>query len=128
GVPEATVAGHTGAFIAGTLGGREVIGLSGRLHLYEGHGVEMATLPVLVMRALGAPLLLLSNAAGGISAGLRPGDLMVIADHLDFQRRRPPDAAGSAPSGPTIYDVELRGRLLESASANGARACEGVYA
>lgn len=131
GIPEATVAGHTGAFISGKLGGREVLALSGRLHLYEGHDADAATLPVRVLRALDAQVLLLSNAAGGIGDGLGPGDLMVIADHLDFQRR--PAARGSAgavarSSGPPAYDAGLRALLLESATANGVHAREGVYA
>jgi len=129
GLPEATVAGHRGAFIAGMLGGREVVALSGRIHLYEGHSAAVATLPIRIMQALGAPILLLSNAAGGIRRSLGLGELMVIADHLDFQWRKGVALSAKRLQGSAVvYDADLRRRLLASAVATGARASEGVYA
>ena len=77
GFPEVTVAGHEGAVIVGSLGGREIVALSGRFHMYEGHPAALAAFPVRVFHALGAHDLFVSNAAGGISpqaGGRRPDD------------------------------------------------------
>ena len=89
GFPAATVAGHDGALIAGTLGGREVVALSGRFHMYEGHSAALAAFPVRVFHALGARELFVSNAAGGISPRLAVGDLMAITDHLNLTGSNP---------------------------------------
>ena len=89
GFPEATVAGHEGAVIVGSLGGREIVALSGRFHMYEGHSAALAAFPVRVFHALGAQELFVSNAAGGISSKLAVGDLMVISDHLNLMGANP---------------------------------------
>jgi purine-nucleoside phosphorylase len=89
GFPEATVAGHEGAVIVGSLGGREVVALSGRFHMYEGHPAALAGFPVRVFHALGAQELFVSNAAGGISSRLAVGDLMMISDHLNLMGTNP---------------------------------------
>ena len=78
-----TVAGHAGQLIRGRLAGRPVLAFAGRFHLYEGHSPEAAGLLPRVAHALGARLLLLSNAAGGVRRSLQPGDLMVISDHVN---------------------------------------------
>ena len=84
GFPVSTAIGHKGNFIAGTLGGKPVIAMQGRIHYYEGYGMEKVVLPIRVMIALGIKYLFVSNAAGGVSFGLHVGDLMVIRDHINL--------------------------------------------
>jgi purine-nucleoside phosphorylase len=79
------VVGHKGQLIAGTLGGREVIALAGRFHMYEGHAPTVSAFPVRVVHALGAKTLFVSNASGGIRRTFSAGDLMVIEDHINLQ-------------------------------------------
>lgn len=89
GFPPPTVVGHSGAVIAGTLGGRRVVALSGRFHMYEGHGAELAGFPVRVLHELGAKNLIVTNAAGGLRKTFRPGDVMLIRDHINLTFRNP---------------------------------------
>lgn len=132
GFPAATVVGHAGQLIVGTLGGRPIAALAGRLHLYEGHSANLAGFPVRLLHALGAPVYLASNAAGGIRRTFRPGDLMLIADHLNLMYRNPltgqvepgderfPDM--SAPYDPALMEL-IRG----AARSLGVPLQEGVY-
>ena len=133
GFPTATVVGHSGALVAGSLGGRDVIALAGRFHMYEGHDAPLAAFPVRVMRALGASVLLVSNAAGGIRHTFRPGDLMLIADHLNLMGRNPllgPVHPGDErfPDMSSPYDTVLRGLIQQAAVATGVALTSGVYA
>src|SRR5262245_6102299 len=84
-----TVAGHKGQIVAGTLAGRPVLVFTGRLHYYEGHLWERVVRPVEVAAELGARVLVLTNASGGIAEGLEPGSLMALTDHLEWNRPRP---------------------------------------
>ena len=93
GFPQATVHGHAGVLIAGTLAGRPVLAMAGRFHLYEGHAPRLAGYPVRVLHALGARTLFVSNAAGGINRNFAAGDLMVIADHINLMFRNPLEGA-----------------------------------
>ena len=132
GFPTATVAGHAGAMLSGRLGGREVLALAGRFHMYEGHDAALAAFPVRVMHALGAPVLFVSNAAGGINRSFRCGDLMVIRDHLNLMFRNPlvgPLVPGDTrfPDMSEPYDSALVALLHESAREAGIRLVEGVY-
>lgn len=127
-----TVPGHAGRLIAGTLGGRPVLALAGRFHVYEGHSAAMAAFPVRVLHALGARTLLVSNAAGGIRRALRPGDLMIIRDHINLTWANPltgPVVPGDErfPDMSDPYDPSLRELLAESAGAVGVPVTEGVY-
>lgn len=79
-----TVAGHAGRLICGTLEGVPLLMMQGRLHYYEGHSPAQATFPVRVARALGAEILIVTNAAGGLNPEYRPGDLMLISDHINM--------------------------------------------
>lgn len=79
-----TVAGHRGTLHCGRLDGVPVLMMQGRLHFYEGHSLADTTFPVRVARALGAGTLIVTNAAGGLNPDYRPGDLMLIGDHLNF--------------------------------------------
>lgn len=133
GFAEPGVPGHEGALIHGTLGGREVLALAGRFHMYEGHPAEQSAFPVRVVHALGARTLLLSNAAGGIRRTFVPGQLMVIADHLNLMFRNPLLGAVQPgdlrfPDMSEPYDRALRARFHAVARALGIRLEEGVYA
>jgi len=133
GFPEATVVGHEGAVIVGTLGGREIVALSGRFHVYEGHPAALAAFPVRVFHALGARELFVSNAAGGISPKLAVGDLMLIADHLNLMGTNPLVGALQPgdirfPDMTDAYDPGFRRLLRNAAEQFGITLREGVYA
>ena len=133
GFPNTTIAGHEGAVIVGSLGGREVVALSGRFHMYEGHPAALAAFPVRVFHALGALELFVSNAAGGISPKLAVGDLMMISDHLNLMGANP--LVGEAQEGETrfpdmtdAYNPGLRWLLRTTAEKLGITLREGIYA
>ena len=132
GFPSATIVGHAGKLIAGTLGGRPVVALAGRFHMYEGHDAALAGFPVRVLHALGARTLFVSNAAGGIRRTFQPGDLMLIRDHLNLMFRSPLVGAlepGDVrfPDMSAPYDESLAQQLRQHASALGFALQEGVY-
>lgn len=133
GFAPATVTGHAGALMAGTLAGREVLLLAGRYHLYEGHDAALAAFPARVLHALGARTLVVSNAAGGIRRTFRAGDLMLIRDHLNLTFRNPligPAQPGELrfPDMSAPYDAELLDALRVAALEAGVPVAEGVYA
>ncbi|HEX9309747.1 MAG TPA: purine-nucleoside phosphorylase [Gemmatimonadaceae bacterium] len=133
GFPPPTVAGHEGAVFTGTLGGRNVVALSGRFHLYEGHSSALAAFPVRVFHALGARELFVSNAAGGISQKLAVGDLMIISDHLNLMATNPlvggqQEGELRFPDMTDAYDPLFRRVLRNAAEKLGIRLREGVYA
>jgi purine-nucleoside phosphorylase len=127
------VEGHKGELIGGKLGGRPVLLLAGRFHMYEGHDARTAAFPVRVVHALGARTLFLSNAAGGVRRTFRPGDLMIIADHLNLMFRNPLIGANE-PGEPRFPDMSAPwsprlSALLEAAGAEQGLALQrGVYA
>jgi purine-nucleoside phosphorylase len=132
-LPEPTVIGHAGALVSGQLAGRQVVALSGRVHMYEGHPPALAGFPVRILRALGADTLFTSNAAGGIRPDLEPGDLMIINDHLNLTFQNP--LTGPVQEGDTRfpdmsepYDAILRSLLQASGKKVGVALKEGVYA
>lgn len=87
--PVCTAPGHQGRMIFGRLAGRPVIVLEGRFHLYEGFSPETISFPIRLLRALGTKMVMISNAAGGLNPHFRAGDLMVIADHINFTGQNP---------------------------------------
>src|SRR5262245_12134543 len=89
-----TVAGHKGQVVAGTLAGRPVLAFTGRLHFYEGHPWERVVRPVELAADLGARVLVLTNASGGIAESLAPGSLMALIDHIEWNRPRAWDSPG----------------------------------
>jgi purine-nucleoside phosphorylase len=132
GFPASTVAGHAGALLAGRLGGREVLLLAGRFHMYEGHPAALAGFPVRVVHALGARTLFVSNAAGGVRRTFQCGDLMLIRDHVNFLWRSPlagPLQPGDVrfPDMSDPYDPALLALLRAVAAEQGIPVQEGVY-
>ena len=128
-----SVPGHQGRFVAGRIEGVEVLLQAGRFHLYEGHSPEVVAGPVRLGRALGAEILLLTNAAGGIASGLQPGSLVLIRDHLNLQFQSPltgPVWPGEErfPDMTRAWDPALRRMALEVAESQGMPLREGVYA
>lgn len=127
------LAGHAGALVAGRLEGVEVAAMQGRFHLYEGWEPEDVALPVRALAAMGAGTLLVTNAAGGIRPGLRPGDLMLIADHVNFMWRNPLIGAvvpgeERFPDMSDPYDAGFR-RIAETTALElGIPLVQGVYA
>lgn len=133
GFPPATVAGHAGKLIVGSLRGVPVLALAGRFHLYEGHDAPLAGYPVRVVHALGARTLIVSNAAGGINRRFKPGDLMLIRDHINLMFRNPlvgPVETGDLrfPDMSSPYDPELAEIARDAARDQGIELREGVYA
>jgi len=84
GFPVSTAIGHKGNFIVGTLGGKTVVAMQGRIHYYEGYPISQVVLPIRVMKAVGIDYLFVSNAAGGTNLGFHVGDLMIIRDHINL--------------------------------------------
>ena len=133
GFSAAAVAGHAGRLVSGSLAGRRILVLAGRIHAYEGHLLAAVAFPVRVLRALGAGTLFVSNAAGGIRRDLKPGDLMVIEDHLNLMFASPltgPAQEGDErfPDMSLAYDEHLRQLLIDSESELGIPVRSGVYA
>jgi len=132
GWPLPSVEGHAGEAVLGTLGGVPAIGLKGRVHLYEGGDVRRTAFYVRVLSGLDVPILFLSNAAGAIREGMRPGELMLVTDHINLTGRSPliGPVFGDEPRFRDMteaYDRELRRIVAETAIRLGVRLHEGVY-
>jgi len=133
GFPQATVVGHAGRYAAGKLAGVPVLLQCGRFHLYEGGGGEAVAAPVRVARALGARVIVFTNAAGGVRRTLAPGDVVLIDDHMNWTFRSPlfgPVQPGEIrfPDMSEPYDAELRALARAAALEVGERLEEGTYA
>jgi purine-nucleoside phosphorylase len=132
--PASTVKGHCGELILGTLGGRPVVAMAGRFHYYEGYSMKEVTFPVRVMKALGAGVLMVSNAAGGMNSSFRVGDMMILRDHINLMPEHPLRGANDERLGVRFPDMsepycpEMIGRAMEVAGAAGMRVHTGVYA
>lgn len=130
GLPDTTVPGHAGRFVAGLLNGVDVLLQQGRLHLYEGVPVDAVVAAVRAAAGLGVRGLVVTNAAGGVNPSFVPGDLMVITDHLNLSGHNP--LTGLRP--PRFVDLldaytpVLRDALLEVAARQGVNVRTGVYA
>jgi xanthosine phosphorylase len=133
GFPVGSVAGHAGQLVVGELEGVPVAVLQGRAHLYEGVDPAAIAVPVRTVRALGAELILLTNAAGSLRREVGPGRLMAITDHINMTGRNPltgpnDDALGERFVGMgRAYDPELLDRLRAAAGKAGVELAEGVY-
>ena len=133
GMPLSTVESHAGRLLCGTLAGRRVIAMQGRFHRYEGYTLSEVVFPVRLLRALGARTLLVSNACGGMHPLWAPGDLMLIADHINLLGDNPlvgPNDDALGPRFPDMsepYDGALRALARDVALRKGATLREGVY-
>ena len=131
--PISTLEFHSGKLIFGTLNGKKVVAMQGRLHYYEGYSMQQITLPIRVMKAMGIQWLFVSNAAGSLNPDFKKGDLMVINDHINLQPESPLRGRNDADMGPRFpdmsapYSKELIGRALEIAKANDIICHQGVY-
>lgn len=132
GWPPVGVVGHSGVLVAGELEGVPAVGLRGRAHLYEGHPAWLATMPVRALADLGVRTLFVSNAAGAVNRRFHPGDLMLIADHINLMGRNPlvgPVVEGDErfPDMSDPYDADLRTVVRATALEEGIPLREGVY-
>ena len=131
--PRSTAVGHRGRLVCGQLAGVSVLAMEGRFHMYEGYSLQQITMPVRVMKALGASLLVVSNACGGMNPYFRNGDIMVIEDHINLMGDNPliginDDRLGSRfPDMCEPYDQELVDRALEIARREDIQAHKGVF-
>ena len=133
GWPAATAPGHAGRLLLGRLGGKPVVMLQGRFHLYEGNAPGLVVQPVLLFALLGAKQLVLTNAAGGLDPAFGPGTLMVIADHINLTGQNPliggnADSIGNRfPDMTDAWSPRLRERLHRAAGVEDVELAEGVY-
>lgn len=131
--PASTSIGHTGQLVCGRLEGITVAAMEGRFHAYEGYSYQQITFPVRVMRALGAGLLVVSNACGGMNANYACGDIVVIDDHINLMPGNPLTGANDDELGPRFpdmsrpYDPVLIDRALSIARREGISAHRGTY-
>ena len=133
GFPVSTVAGHKGRFVFAHIGDVRVVIMQGRVHFYEGYDINDVVLPVRLMKLMGAKILFVTNAAGGVNEDFMPGDLMMITDHIakfvpscllgkniDTLGERFPDMS-------TVYNENLCDIIRENADKTGVKLREGVY-
>jgi purine-nucleoside phosphorylase len=135
--PVATVPGHAGHLVAGTLQDVPAVAMRGRLHFYEGYSLREVTFPVRVMRKLGADVLIVTNAAGGLNESFQTGDLMVLTDHLNLLGMvglnplvglDEPELGVRFLDMLTAYDGELRALAHRVADERGLTLRDGIYA
>lgn len=132
--PVSTVEGHAGQLVLGTLEGKEVVAMQGRFHYYEGYSQQEITFPVRVMKALGVDTIVVTNAAGGANVDFKPGDLMVIKDHINLSGNNPlmgknDERFGARfPDMSTAYKPKYVELVKECAKELKMEIQEGVYA
>ena len=133
GFPLSTVETHAGKLLLGRLGGRPVVAMQGRFHRYEGYDLQQVTFPVRVLHGLGARVLVVSNACGGMNPLWAPGDLVLISDHINLLGDNPlvgPNDDRLGPRFPDMsaaYDPDLRAVARAAALELGIVLREGVY-
>ena len=132
GFPVSTAIGHKGNFIVGNLGGKCVIAMQGRIHYYEGYGMDLVVLPIRVMMTVGIKYLFVSNATGGVNFAFHVGDLMIIKDHINLMPNPliGPNMDHLGPRFPDMtraYDRSLIALAKQIAADQGVSLQEGVY-
>ncbi len=131
--PRSTVPGHSGKLMIGKVAGVPVAVMQGRVHAYEGYSSEEVTFPVRVLGRMGVKMLVLTNAAGGINPGLKQGQLVLLADHINLSGRNPVAGRNDERLGPRFFDMSeaysqrLRELAHEAARQMDFRLDEGVY-
>ncbi len=131
--PETTVAGHEGKLIFGTLKGRKVVAMKGRFHFYEGNDMGVVVYPIRVFKSMGIENLIVTNAAGGVNMDFKPGDLMLISDHISLfcdnpLRGKNPDGLGPRfPDMSQAYDKGLQQLARASAEELEIDLKTGIY-
>jgi purine-nucleoside phosphorylase len=132
--PQSTAIGHAGQLVLGTVEGVDVVGMQGRVHLYEGYSAQDVAFPIRVFSRMGVKAVILTNAAGGIRKDFTQGRLVVITDHINLQGAHPlvgPNDENFGPRFPdmtTAYDRKFRELLLAEGRRLGVNLGEGVYA
>ncbi len=133
GFPVSTAPGHEGRFILGTLGDKKIICMKGRIHYYEGYPITDVVLPARIMKMMGAKVLFLTNASGGINPSFKAGDFMLLTGHISSLVPNPLIGANIAefgvrfPDMTYVYDPELNDIIRSSAKELGIELKEGVY-
>lgn len=128
-----TAVGHAGQMLFGSVAGKKVVCMSGRFHYYEGYSFEELSIPVRVLKLLGIRALILTNAAGAVNLGYKPGDIMVISDHIKLALGSPMRGANVDEFGPRFFDMgstytpSLRALALKLAERSKLTVHEGVY-
>jgi purine-nucleoside phosphorylase len=131
--PISTLEFHSGKLIFGTLAGKKVVAMQGRLHYYEGYNMQQITFPVRVMKMLGVKTLFVSNASGALNPGFKKGDLMIIEDHINLQPQNPLVGNNENALGPRFPDMSepynkiLIEKGLKIAADNNIACHKGVY-
>lgn len=132
--PDSTSIGHEGRLVCGRLCDVPVVTMQGRIHCYEGHSHQVATLPIRVMKRLGIELLIVSNASGGLNPLFQSGDVMVIEDQINLMWQNPLIGINDGRLGPRYpdmcqpYDPLLVERAITAGNAGGFACHRGVYA
>ncbi len=131
--PVSTVPGHAGKFIFGYVGDVPVVCMKGRVHYYEGYPISDVVLPARLMKMMGAEILFLTNASGGINPSFGAGDFMLIKDHIACFAPNPligeniEEFGVRFPDMSTVYDTDLQDKIRQAASENGIDLKEGIY-
>lgn len=134
GFPVSTVPGHAGKFIFGYVNDVPVVCMKGRIHYYEGYPISDVVLPTRLMKMLGAEILFLTNASGGINPSFSAGDFMMLTDHVSVWAPNPligpniDELGVRFPDMTHVYDIELQKIIVDTAKANGINLKKGVYA
>jgi purine-nucleoside phosphorylase len=134
GWPVSTAAGHAGKLVEGRVGGADVVVLSGRAHFYEGYSAQQVTFGIRELKKRGVTSVILTNAAGGINAGYKPGEFVLICDHINLMGMNPlmgPNEDSLGPRFPDMseaYSKRLRKLAQDAAAETGLILKEGVYA
>ena len=131
--PVSTVEGHAGQFVFGNLEGKKVVAMQGRFHFYEGYSMQEIALPIRVMYKMGARKLIVTNAAGGINRNFKPGNFMIIQDHINLMGDNPLKGENIKEFGPRfpdmseVYNKSLRELAENVALENKINTVKGVY-
>lgn len=133
GFPVSTVPGHAGKFIFGYVNNVPIVCMKGRVHFYEGYKIEDVVLPIRLMHMMGADILFLTNASGGINKSFKAGDFMLITDQISIFAPNPligsniEELGTRFPDMTNIYDLDLQKKIKEVANDNNISLKEGVY-